>query len=137
MSGQAIPALSVTDFRAFLSAAQAALASPQTVARLSDLLTRNERVLQQVREEKSELEVSREEHTRAVAKARRELDEELQRKRDAWKRELAAQHKQIERDMNEAERLRERVEQLRVEVEQGLSPFSDAIPGTEQPQAAA
>jgi hypothetical protein len=137
MSGQVIPALSLTDFRAFLSAAQAALASPQTVARLSDLLTRNDKVLQAVREERSELDVCREQHARDVAKTRRELDDELQRKRAAWDRELAEQRKSIERDMNEAERLRERVERLRIEVEQGLSSFSDAIPGIEQPQAAA
>jgi hypothetical protein len=137
MSGHAIPSLSVTDFKAFLSAAQAALAAPQTVARLSDLLTRNERVLADVRTERSELEVSKDEHTRAVAKARRELDEELQHKRDAWTHELAARRKEVERDMNEAERLKERLERLRIEVEQGLSPFPDAIPEIEQPQAAA
>ena len=137
MSGSAIPSLSITDFRAFLAAAQQALASPQTVTRLVDLFTRNDKVLQAVREERSELDVCREQHARAVAKSRRELDVELQRKRDAWARELAEQRKSIERDMNEAERLRERVERLRIEVEQGLSPFSDAIPETEQPQAAA
>jgi hypothetical protein len=137
MSGSVIPALSITDFRAFLAAAQAALASPQTVARLSDLLTRNDKVLQAVREERSELDVCREQHAREVAKMRRELDDELRHKRDAWTRELSEQRKSIERDMFEAERLKERVERLRIEVEQGLSPFSDAIPGIEQPQAAA
>jgi hypothetical protein len=133
MSGQVIPALSITDFRAFLSAAQAALASPQTVARLSDLLTRNDKVLQAVREERSELEVSREQHARDVAKSRRELDAQFQLQKDAWARELADQRKQVERDMFEAERLKERVERLRIEVEQQLPSPSEI----EQPQAAA
>jgi hypothetical protein len=137
MSGSAIPSLSITDFRAFLAAAQQALASPQTVTRLVDLFTRNDKVLQAVREERSELDVCREQHAREVARTRRELDAQLKLEKDQWARELSEQRKSIERDMNEAERLKERLERLRIEVEQGLSPFSDAIPGIEQPQAAA
>jgi hypothetical protein len=134
MSGSAIPALSVTDFRAFLAAAQAALASPQTVARLSDLLTRNEKVLQAVREERGDLEVCREQHARDVAKTRREFDEQLRAEKDAWDREEAQRRARLEMDEAETVRRREWVDRdrqaaaaLRCKLEQKFAPAHKAL----------
>jgi hypothetical protein len=110
MSGTAIPSLSITDFRAFLAAAQAALASPQTVARLSDLLTRNDKVLQAVREERGELEVSREQHARDLAKTRREFDEQIESERAAWATEENRRRKALEIAEVEAMKLQQRLE---------------------------
>jgi hypothetical protein len=57
--------------------------------------------------QRGELAVCREEHERNLAKTRRELDEQIQRERSAWDRELAQRQAEVEGMEREAMRRRE------------------------------
>jgi hypothetical protein len=134
MTNGGIPALPARDFKAFLTAAKAALENPTTVDRMLQLLERNERVLEAVREERGELAVCREEHERNLARTRREFDEQLASERAAWDREVAERRKLLEAAECETLRRREWADKdraaaaaLRCKLEQKLAPTHEAL----------
>jgi hypothetical protein len=130
MSGVGIP---TRDLKMVLGTVKAVLENPELGNRLLELCVRNERALESIRDEQHQLACQKSEHQQYLSRAGRAHDAELKAQRDAWTRELSEQRKSIERDMNEAERLKERLERLRIEVEQQLPSPSEI----EQPQAAA
>ena len=134
MTNGGIAALPARDFKAFLTAAKAALENPTTVDRMLQLLERNERVLEAVREERGELAVCREEHERNLARTRREFDEQLRAEKDAWDREEAQRRARLEMDEAETVRRREWVDRdrqaaaaLRCKLEQKFAPAHKAL----------
>jgi hypothetical protein len=103
----------VRDLRAFLDAAKAAVENPALAERLLQLCERNERVLESVRLEQSELACLRAEHERDLRQKSEEQAERLARERAEWAQEAAARRKRLEIDEDEIMRRRERAEQAR------------------------
>jgi colicin import membrane protein len=91
----------------FLDAAKAAVANPETAARLLALAERAENATEQYRLEQAELALQRSEHARDLARASQEHAERLQRERAEWAQEASIRRKALEAAEHEAERRRD------------------------------
>jgi hypothetical protein len=99
------------DLKSVLTAVKDALANPSLAERVLELVERNERVLESVRLEQSELAIARQEHARDLAKASQEQADRLQRERNEWAAEAQNRRRRLELDEYEAARRKEQAEQ--------------------------
>jgi hypothetical protein len=99
----------VRDLRMVLDSVKAALENPGLATKLLQLCERDEDVLTAIRDEEHQLRCMREEHRLYLSRAGKEHDQELQRQRDEWSRELAEARKRLAIDENETARRRESV----------------------------